>query len=204
MTVAIDELRELTDNKYRWKLEQNGVFSVVAFSPESTAYECLRIFTADDLSVIMQVLPFALSALIKWQTAHGNPLVYGHLVESLIRQSLGDVVHCRHLRGKAHVLQHVYEYTLDLAHPDRVTLDGMVQNLRTSSVDGQEVTFVTSVDPITVKVQKADLDSRYPGWQERWALADVLGLRRDELRRFIFPVQQVPTRAVAFNDIHFE
>lgn len=38
-----------------------------------------------------------------------------------------------------------------------------------------------------VEASKADLDKRYPGWLERWAVAYTLELRRDELRRYVFP-----------------
>lgn len=198
------ELTDLTENTYYWTQQESDSFAVLAFSPASSAFEVVRSFNETELAEISPKLAPALRGLVKWHLRwEGNTRVRGHLVRSLFSLTLDDVVHCRQLNGPTLVLQHVYGYALYPDEPDRVTLDGMLQKLRTEFVDGVEVSLVTRVDPADVHVSKADLDTRYPGWIERWHIGVELGIKRDELRRYIFPTMP-PVAALSPIGLQFD
>lgn len=84
--------------------------------------------------------------------------------------------------------------------PDLVTLVGRALSYKDWKEYGPTLACVSKVDVEMHYVQHEQLDVQFPGWQERWAAGQTLGLKNYALTKYIFwqtaAVPDLPTDLV--------
>lgn len=90
------------------------------------------------------------------------------------------------------------------AATDEVLIDGTLVVVSTFEHASEQVRFVTDYTRCDSIVKKSELENTYPGWEQRWLIAQELGLPIHEMRQHIFDKGPFTDQGINTSDIRFE
>lgn len=189
-----------------WYLEKPGFFrlhNIETLNEDPDNPEFSYLYSDEDLEKLHPLLPKVMHGLLGLaQRTSGEGFVNGdHIGETLDYLQHGAVSFID-TGDMQRNFTRIDEIQLVGGTVPRVHVKGLNIYVQTVLVDGQETPLVENYSLLATQVTQAELDSRYPGWLDRWHLAHDLEMDKTFLNRYLFTTSPVGHNALP--DVTFE
>lgn len=182
-----------------WHALNDELLHAVLLGEESTVVQF------EQLLILHPLFPYSLKARLAWDARHGNisRIINRDTVCDTLELLKFGAVHFVDTDGTPHLLTSVDG--LKTAERDtNVRLRGTELHVEYAQHEETGIPYITSTDWAEYEVGRHELDALYPGWSERWLVAQNLGMKASALGQYIFTKQASAGSAIRLGSITFD
>lgn len=194
----------LLDTRY-WELRDgNQCYALVYGEQQHSGEFWDRPVTAAELEAIHPLLPDAVMELLKYTASRDKEsLLIGSYVTDTLSLMNNEAIEFINIKGDHKKILDV-GVVLEGNLPNSVTISGrelttIIKVLKEKSVD-----LVVMANRFDNNVMKDELESRYPGWEQRWQIGEGLGIAACEIASEIFSNKPALDSKPLQSDITFD
>lgn len=196
LTESLPPVAHLLTMSGRWRREDENHYRFITSSHGDHFYLLSRQYLHDFDST----LPLVLDAhFIRFKT------VYQHQLDETRALLADGSIDCRDEDGVLHRFLAIDTLEESTHAPTMIRMLGFAITTEPVTLGNVVFELVTSSVMRDIGAPKSDLDNRYPGWQQRWAIGQDLGVEHAELMRHVFPAHS-PRKCLAscISQVSFE
>lgn len=185
-------------NADRWVLGNDDSFTVSVHVPKQE--NALYVVTNDELAELNPELPGSLLALLNYRHQRNEePYAEGFLAYRTLQLLQSEFYIFKGMTGESYAVRDIENLSRGL-FPDLMNIT-CYELVTSSTVDA---VFVSNYYRSVLIVDRTDMDTRYPGWGQRWEVGQSLDLPKDELFTHVFNVEKPMTPSVGLPGLEFE
>lgn len=128
--------------------------------------------------------------------------VSGKNVRETLRLNQGNVIDFTDTEGRQNTV--TLANLLSQDRPAFVRLTGTTVETQQACIDGRDLRFVTASRRLPHMIYLSELDGKYPGWRERWVVAQSLHDVMDDVVSQVFVIPVLPTVSPLMNGLSFD
>lgn len=195
-------INKLFEGSTYWAFKDD-LFNALVYDGKNTYLD--NFVTHDELASLHPNLPYALRALIEWQTTiDSDGLVDGLLAQETKKLTADNCIEFTNSDDEFITLTQVTDVDIARSRTDRALLYGRRVHTRSAEVENVAVRYVISAKSSEHIVLKSELETKYPGWEHRFRVAKEIGIRMEDLVAHVFSVEHYSTAPVNINGFNFD
>lgn len=160
--------------------------------------------TSEELADVHPMLPAVMVAsILTNDRGDFHRFVSGTMMDYTLTILHHGVVSFTDMQGRVEHMAPVGDLLIPKDNADYVYLSGPTHQLGYLDVPGEKIPYIMSSKQTIAQVSCAELDNRYPNWEQRFLVSQELGLELPEVLRITFKDELKPSvtmQDIIFND----
>lgn len=194
-------LNDVLSSAERWRVD-GDVLTIL--SPSGGHFHPVVVMPLPALARLHPEAPGHLNSQLYWTSRrHGRDHVYGDEMRPILDYLMhGGVEFYSKETDETHIFSHVRQLVCPSDNDKQACLLGTEIAIHTSL---NETLFPHPVFTSFERdywVDKDELESRYPGWEERWRVGTEIGVELDALMRYVF--SETATPGLSMTEVSFD
>lgn len=188
-----------------WYLEKPGVFrlhNIETLSEDPSDPEFTYLYSEEDLNKLHPLLSHTLYGLLGLAKKYDESFISGDHIRENLNYLRHGAVSFTDTSGMERNFARIDELQLVEGVEARVHFRGLNIYFNHVVLDGVGVPLVENYSLLATQVLQAELDKRYPGWLDRWHIAQDLQIDKTALYRYLFAHAEAPRHELP--DLSFE
>lgn len=197
------ELDILLDKNLYWQALDDGRFAACTYA--NFTFEVVCHVERAELEKVHPLLPGTMHGFVDWERrTTGESYLPVQNLRIILRYLRGDGVTFTEPGGTEHAMMEVHSIHELPSSDELVWFTGKEYMFAQRKVDGVDLNIPVMVNDTNLAALKDDLETRYPGWLQRWAIGEELGVDTKELVRIAFNREPVRLEPPSLTDIGFD
>lgn len=198
------ELEKIIDTAFDWQNYQGNVFWVRLHSGPSNDMQYQQV-SKSDLALLHPLLPKVISSLIKTKDKMRSTIVApGPMVRDHYAVLTNTVVRSKNMFDGFQTMSRVWDIKGSKIFDMMLDIQGVRLVFAQQDVCGPSIPVIESSGLGALAVRISDMEEFYPGFAQRWEVAQTLGLSGQERLAFLLNQTSSPTSpAVEMSNVSF-